>query len=554
MARIFISYSRADRQFVDDFVPLVRRVYGLEQVWFDDDIPGGHAWWQLILEQIAQCELFIYLLSNEALASPYCQAEFREALRLQKAILPVIVRPKTQIADTLPDDIRQPLQQTQWVDLSRGFKDPQANATLYAAINRLLEQTPSSTPPPLASEPVNEPQVPDKPARRLTEPWAIIIAAIITGLFAVVAAVIALGGRDDPRPTVTNTSAAQVASATPTPIVTPSPEPILNSREVALATRDAGLTQTAAEWTPTPTATFTPIPDFAATIAAELTALFLEDQTATATLWTAAPTPTPSVTATDIPSPTATPPRGWPGGERVTSNDQWEPVSEWPDAGFAEMVMVPKGCFMMGDIDGDDELPVHEICFDQPFYIDRFEVTNGQFNLLNGAAGRPGAWSNEDRPRESITWVEARIFCDQNRGARLPTEAEWEYAARGPDNLIYPYGNIFIGDHVAYRGNAGSGTAEVGEDHRQQGVSWVGAYDMSGNVWEWVSTIYDQNRYAYPYATDGRENLDRIDALRSLRGGSWFDADVNFLRANFRRRDVPTERFNDGGFRCARDF
>ncbi len=163
MARIFVCYSRADRRFVDEFVPLLRTVYGLGQVWFDGNIPGGHDWWKLILDQIAQCELFVYLLSNEALASQHCQAEFQEALRLQKSVLPVIIRAKTQITDTLPDDVRQFLQQKQWVDLSQGFEDAQASAELYAAIRRLLEQSSSQSVAP-SMEPLTKAEL--SPERR----------------------------------------------------------------------------------------------------------------------------------------------------------------------------------------------------------------------------------------------------------------------------------------------------------------------------------------------------------------------------------------------------
>ena len=106
MARIFISYSRADRPFVDDLVLLLRRVYGHDGLWYDDDIHGGEDWWQTILAEIAACELFVYLISNDSLASPYCQAEMREALRLRKQILPVIVRPSFESNSVVNESFR----------------------------------------------------------------------------------------------------------------------------------------------------------------------------------------------------------------------------------------------------------------------------------------------------------------------------------------------------------------------------------------------------------------------------------------------------------------
>ena len=226
-----------------------------------------------------------------------------------------------------------------------------------------------------------------------------------------------------------------------------------------------------------------------------------------------------------------------------------------------EMALVPAGCFMMGSTDAQidyfvslgsgrslfsDEQPAAEICFDVPFWIDRYEVTIGQFTRLGGQAAR-GSRTGDDLPRERITWFEARDFCEQ-RGGRLPTEAEWEYAARGPDNLMYPWGNDFVADNVVYSGNSGNQTAAVGS--RPGGVSWVGAQDLSGNVWEWVSTIYQD----YPYsATDGRENNSDTRDIRGLRGGSYYDMEYN-LRTADRSGTYSDNQDYNYGFRCARSY
>ncbi len=157
--------------------------------------------------------------------------------------------------------------------------------------------------------------------------------------------------------------------------------------------------------------------------------------------------------------------------------------------------LVPAGCFQMGSEDGeDDEKPVHEVCFEEPFWIDKYEVTNGQFVVFNGQAARESFFSGDDRPREQITWFEAQAFCE-SREARLSTEAEWEYAARGPDGLVYPWGNEWDQSRVIgfrFRGSI-TGTAPVGSI--PAGASWVGALDMSGNVWEWVGDWYGLDYY-----------------------------------------------------------
>jgi formylglycine-generating enzyme required for sulfatase activity len=150
-----------------------------------------------------------------------------------------------------------------------------------------------------------------------------------------------------------------------------------------------------------------------------------------------------------------------------------------------------------------------------------------------------------------MSWFMARDFCEW-RGVRLPTEVEWEYAARSPDSLIYPWGNDFVGDNVVFYDNSNNETADVGS--RPSGVSWVGAYDMSGNLWEWISTIYNQEEFPYPYnADDGRESNIYIISDRVLRGGA-FNNDEFYSRAVFRNRFSPIGVYLNFGFRCARDY
>ena len=237
----------------------------------------------------------------------------------------------------------------------------------------------------------------------------------------------------------------------------------------------------------------------------------------------------PQSTATPTNAPAPTP---------IAHNANWTPMIQ--AFGEVEMALVPPGCFMMGNEDGRrDERPENEICFEQPYWIDRTEVTNAQY-------GSEGHMAGANYPRENLLWAEARDFCTA-RGARLPTEAEWEYAARGPDSLIYPWGNKLIDDNLVFDRNSPSQTAEVGS--KPAGASWVGALDMSGNVFEWVSSIYAR----YPYdATDGRESPDDTISPRVYRGGiqSYIDYGAS---ATIRFRLSPTERNWFVGFRCARD-
>jgi formylglycine-generating enzyme required for sulfatase activity len=277
------------------------------------------------------------------------------------------------------------------------------------------------------------------------------------------------------------------------------------------------------------------------------------------------------------PEPTGTPiPRGYPGSP-VTTNADWEPVIEEFDG--VEMALVPAGCFMMGSTEAEidyamelcesargesecergyleDQAPRHEVCFDEPFWMDVYEVTNAQY-------GSPGIWSGESYPRENVDWFGAADHCE-GRGARLPTEAEWEYAARGPDGLIFPWGNSFDGALLNYcDANCTYNPPDLAVDDGYRhtapvgsypgGVSWVGAHDMSGNVWEWTDSVYEP----YPYeAGDGSEEEGSSDSSSErvvLRGGSWIYFSYDAC-ATYRGRDTPSTSYIDIGFRCVRSL
>ncbi len=333
----------------------------------------------------------------------------------------------------------------------------------------------------------------------------------------------------------------------------------------------AGLTQTAALWTATPTETFTPSPNFTKTVEARLTAIVVASYTNVTALpntLTFTPTPipsnaptftlTPTITFTSTHTPTLTfTPSHTPTVTLTpqptlipaeTSNAVWMPVER--DFDGVMMVLVPSGCFKMGTDNGpSNEKPVHEVCLDEPFWIDQTEVTQVQFKRLWGKAENGSYFTGDNRPVEQIAWFEARDFCTL-RGSRLPTEAEWEYAARGPESLTYPWGNTFDADKVVYAGNSGGQTDNVGSI--PSGVSWLGALDLSGNVAEWTSSL----NQPYPYqANDGRE-MDtgtRTDVRHMVRGGSWrdFGADV---RTTDRNGAGPNLRDATIGFRCARSY
>jgi formylglycine-generating enzyme len=250
------------------------------------------------------------------------------------------------------------------------------------------------------------------------------------------------------------------------------------------------------------------------------------------------PTTTDALTSMNVPTNMPT----------VIANKQWSPVTQ-QIAGVA-MVLVPPGCFLMGTDKPakgyENQKPTTRICFDEPFWIDKTDVTQMEFKRFDGIAAQSPEFQGPNYPVENISWFEARDFCTK-RGARLPTEAEWEYVARGPENLIYPWGNTLVGDMALWDT---SETADVGS--KPTNASWVGALDMDGNVWQWTSSLYKP----YPYdKQDGREDSTNADNLRVVRGGSWTDAeDENVLRAAYRLYSSPSTRVGGIGLRCAALF
>ena len=222
---------------------------------------------------------------------------------------------------------------------------------------------------------------------------------------------------------------------------------------------------------------------------------------------------------------------------------------------------MPAGSFMMGSEDGSsDEQPVHEVALDA-FWIDRTEVTNGQFAgcVADEACQPPSDTSSytrdnyygndefADYPVIYVSWIDASEFCEW-AGGRLPTEAEWEYAARGPEGFTYPWGtNGPSTSLLNFDGNVGD-TSEVGS--YPNGASWVGALDMAGNVREWVNDWYDSGYYG----NSPGENPPgpASGEVRVLRGGAWND-DVTDARSSYRNDLLPVDRSDFVGFRCAQE-
>jgi formylglycine-generating enzyme required for sulfatase activity len=242
-------------------------------------------------------------------------------------------------------------------------------------------------------------------------------------------------------------------------------------------------------------------------------------------------------------------------------NDPHPDSADYVDSKGTPMRLVPAGEFAMGsDSGGEDEKPVHEVYLDA-FYMDKYEVTNSLYRACVEAGGCSAPpdissyghdnsyWNSQadNYPVINVTWNQAKAYCEW-RGARLPTEAEWEKAARGPDFHIYPWGDAIDCSFANYSNCKGDITP-VGS--YEKGTNSYGIYDMAGNVWEWVADWYDANYYT----TLGDNALNpqgpTSGQYRVLRGGAW-SYNINYVRSTSRNWVVPDTRNNFFGFRCAK--
>ena len=223
-------------------------------------------------------------------------------------------------------------------------------------------------------------------------------------------------------------------------------------------------------------------------------------------------------------------------------------------------LLVPGGSFTMGCTPGDtecasDEKPAHRVTLTRPYYVAETETTVGQYGAYARAVGASlppilGFPQGDDHPVVNVSWSDAEAFC-RWAGGRLPSEAEWERAARGgEDRKKYPWGNAISHDDANYGGTGGRDFWEKTSPVRSFAANGYGLFDMAGNVWEWVEDWYDEGYYARPPSSDpkGAGGGD----WRVLRGGSW-SGSPRRLRVSGRNFGPPGGRNLNDGFRCARD-
>lgn len=294
---------------------------------------------------------------------------------------------------------------------------------------------------------------------------------------------------------------------------------------------------------------------------------------------TSTPTPTPTPTSTPTLTPTSTPtPTLTPTSTPTPTQTPTHTPTPTPTRVDGPKVLIPEGNFMMGsDDEHPDAKPQHQV-YVEAFRIGKHEVSNEEYKQFTDATGHkvpyvetdwadPYNWNPVTRaypagkaryPVVLVSWDDAKAYCHW-AGKRLPTEAEWEKAARGTDGRRYPWGDGW--DHTkanTFEGGRGE-TSPVGM--YPEGASPYGALDIAGNVWEWTESKYEPYP-GNPYWTEMFEKDRRV-----LRGGSWRETGKAKGKINpdgpvsvsygsvttaFRCAAVPDDRLEDVGFRCAK--
>lgn len=280
---------------------------------------------------------------------------------------------------------------------------------------------------------------------------------------------------------------------------------------------------------------------------------------------TAVALPTAIPTAVIVTNPTEAPEEGKAGDERASSID-----------GMVQ-VYIPGGSFQMGGLDTDaqdDEKPAHKVTLGA-YWMDKIEVTNAMYALCVQAgvcelprefksATREKYFNNadfNDYPVVYVNWLDAKTYCEW-AGRRLPTEAEWEFAARGSDFRRYPWGDDSPTNNLANYDYSFRDTTRVGSI--PGGASPFGILDMAGNVWEWVSDFYEPNFYAGASEANplGPATAGVNGPRKVIRGGSWADnfkdlrvSNRGYAMAPDRTADSKSDQYKGEaketiGFRC----
>lgn len=519
--KLFISYSRDDKAWVYELWRALRDELH-HDVWIDRRLVAASDWWGSICENVENCECFIYIITPKSIDSIYYMGELNYAIALNKPILPLMLKPCTFPAVLSAKRV-------QYETFNDEMSMDKVLLRLSMSLSKVREDVWQGVYPARMAE---RPDVP-RPSNNVEQVFEVFTAAeeaAAEGNFSLAEQLFVQVQGIDPD------GLGEVAKERLKEIKYEQERYRAYVQIARLANNPQTLKGARTAWRTFKTkydADYDP-DNLIAVLEAKPV-----PPSATPPPRTVEDDPIPAPPRTQGGSSKAPSPSGeGVGGEVETRlrtfsgrrNADWIPyITTLPEIDAKipgmEFCLVPGGTFQMGSDDRrDDEKPVHPQTL-QPYWIARYPVTNAQWRRAVAAkvvaeprGDNAKKWYNDDSmadaPVVGITWFEAQKFCAW-LGARLPTEPEWEYAARGVDGLVYPWGNDFVPDSVVYDGNSGGKPHAV--TSKPDGKSWVGAMHLSGNVWEWCSSLY----LPYPYDSEKVKNNSDDTNLRVLRGGSF---------------------------------
>jgi hypothetical protein len=510
--RLFLSYARVDKPYCIQ----IANVLSIHDIWLDDRLYAGQRWWQEIMRRLDWCEGFVYLLSPDSVESEYCRKEYELARQKGKHIFPVLIQPDC----VLPDDLRD----VHYADLSSGLTGDGVSVLLNAI--HLAERSSTVTGKPRQPQPPQrKPTAPSEPMTPPADPMAVIgraADAMEAGRFDEAVFMLKRAIEHGLRSRFIDIEALLREAEAHLDRQSRQREMEREYNYIAelvkrRRTRKLGCDAFKAFQRD--------YPDFDPENIAEVCA---SEQIA--------------VVADSTPA-------------QARQIRQRIPLLEWCE--------VPSGIVPV--LNGKNGHTTRDTLFVEGYYISKYPVTNAQFQLfLNDPQGylNPRWWDfspfarawrmenvhplasqfqGEERPRDNVTWYEAMAFCNwlsEKIGVRvcLPTRQQWQRAAKGNDNRVYPWGNHFDTSVCNTRESRIRQTTLV--MRYDQGVSPFGVYDMAGNVWEWC-------------LNGAYEDCDTAtNASRAVQGGSYISAHER-AQNNFNFILSPEYHYGSIGFRLA---